>query len=1766
MPQGQVINIQARLNLVAPTDANLAQQRKLIDNALKGIQIPFAVKGGKLAIATIEKINSVTNEGTKRSKDFGEAVANAFKRFTAYSAAVFFVLRLSRVFQQAVKNALQFDVELAKIAQTVRKSNAEIKTHADRILGISARYGVVNTQVAQTIRILSQAGLSFEQAFKGAEILAKTTLLATFEDIKDSTEALIVLMKTFGLSVEEAAKDVAFINVISKEFATEAEDYVSALKRAGGVFRTTGSDAKELAAIFTVVRDTTRESADVIATGFRTIFPRLQRSRTIQFFKDLGIELTKLEGGTEKFIGNLEAIVAIQAGLRKAGIQPGDIRFAEVIEEIGGLRQESRVIPLILRANDAQEIYNRTLNATKETEEDVIKARQQLLQQIKELGANFERLIYEIAGGTGFQLLAKGMIAAANAAIELARELKPLVVLLSVIAGFRFAKASFSGVANAFTESNFGKGFRGGLLGLAEGGRVGGSGSGDRIPALLEPKEFVLPKRASRAIGYQNLEQLRRITSNKGFLEWLRRFNRIGRGFAKGGVVGMIGGGLPSRGTRITSLTQAQDLTKQLLEGLNVNINPKLFELLGELRKGVNVSGGVRRGESRGGSIGLNLDVATVDTLAHEIGHEVDRALGRGGFASKQSGTLQSFFAQQSKALELQRLRSTGASPEFTEYRTRSVELFANFFAGVDKEFRKVLSSTTDLTKGLAELRQKGLYFGPTIQRETQFRGRPQRAGTDLSGYGGFSGGLRGLSPAGVASPSNFGYGGFSTGLGNLPPEDPGFTLGQGRLRGRSNVEVEERLARYRATLLEKSNENLRKFGQGVETSAQKFVGLQFGLFALEQITKSLSERFGGAETAIGRFIEKLGAGVGTVGNIAVTGLFIKDLVSVFGQAGGLKGIGLALKNIGSKVKGAFTPSATTVPGFTSVAGVRAGLSGISARRLAAPGSNFNPLAKGFLGRNIVGGGARLASLSLTGGGIPLAIATIILESLSSLDIQKDIAKAIKGGNLESAQKGGRRQFSSSATLGISEFIPNLVSGLGTIGTFITGSDAVKEGFNSVANSIGDFSAQLITSIPVLSRWNEESQRRLESEVAFGKATKDFKDFIEGGKLSFGKNVDVRGLRGISATREVLVNPPSIPSRKIGTKEVLGRASLALSTLGFSEVGIQVADIRGRNVSVKEAEKANKERNIQLRESFKELVKINKPELDKLSKAVSTTGGSFGDYTNLIEEQLQLGGATKQEAKNFTRLLAESGQAAKDFANIAGDKVLQAAIKANIEAYVKQEQVLQDVTNKLSDLGGFTERIKDFGDLVSGNIKSNLSLSNVRDVGSLRLAGQLAGPGGVGLATDVEAIRGGRTQVLEGLRGLLGQKLSPQDTRDKAEEIISKSVLPKTAKDILAELFDGLDTQEQFNENIKKASDKLNELEKGDTEPLNRLLDGLNDAVNTYRDSLNQTTNAQIEYTNSLRDFENGSRQERLNINRLSANFGVGDIRAAQGNVPLRDVGGITQNFGGLLAERDVLIRGIRGAQGGGNVAGAAALESNLTKINASITLQKNLIDNELKARDELVGLIREEAELEKQRTSNLRGTLEELGIGVNKRENRRALQVAEKIQGGAGIGSLSRRDLRYYNQALNLVNPESSQRIRQEAINRGLQRSGISLGSSFGQDLRGAAGGATPRLGNLQGRLGGIRGEREELLNLVLDAQFQSSQLLTENLNSLNETMNGLLKSGIKMTLDTTNVVVTLQGKDFIGGLAPEVQAKILKEVENMLAEERNKFKNGAF
>ena len=531
--------------------------------------------------SAIQATAQATQIASSKFEEFGKQSALAIKRFAAFSVVTTGVYALINAINDGLKSFILFDKQLVRLQQITGQTKTQLGSLEQTITQLATSFGVSSESLIGIADTLAQAGLTAEETRVALKALAKTELAPSFDDITRTTEGAIAALRQFGLAATDLEDVLGSINAVAARFAVESGDIIAAIQRTGGVFASAskgvsqGKDAlNEFIAVFTSVRATTRESAETIATGLRTIFTRIQRAGTIKQLKDFGVELQDLEG---KFVGPFEAVRRLSEALNQ--LDPRDIRFSTIIEELGGFRQVGKVIPLIQQFATAQEALKVAQTGQASLSGAQVKSQQALAVQIAKVREEFLALVRDIGKSSSFQALAQIILGLASTFIKLVSAFKPVLPILAVMGAIKGA--------GAITK------FAGGFLGAFKqggGAKSVGSNVGEKLTGAAEKEKAQVTARAAEATR-SNTDALQGLTSAIKSLEsavrskpttGLRSGGKV-LGFNKGGIVPGNGGG---------------DKVPAFLEGGEVVINRKAAQRYGadRLLKLNNYKGGSSRG------------------------------------------------------------------------------------------------------------------------------------------------------------------------------------------------------------------------------------------------------------------------------------------------------------------------------------------------------------------------------------------------------------------------------------------------------------------------------------------------------------------------------------------------------------------------------------------------------------------------------------------------------------------------------------------------------------------------------------------------------------------------------------------------------------------------------------------------------------------------------------------------------------------------------------------------------------------------------------------------------------------------------------------------------------------------------------------------------------------------------------------------------------------------------------------------------------------
>ena len=509
-------NLTAQLN-IALNSASLRNASSQLNAALNSnTQVKLGID--RSSASGLGQIKSQISEATDSMENFGRQAGFAAKRFAAFAVTAGSIIAFTNTMKEAVSAAVDFDREMVRLRQVSSDTVQDVGAVGEQVTNLSKSLGVSSKDLIGVAVVLKQANLTLSETKDDLEAMAQAALAPNFDNLKDTTEGAIAIMKQFKVEAKDLGAALGSVNAVAGEFAVEASDIIEAIRKTGGAFKAAGGQLNELIALFTSVRQTTRESAESIGTGLRTIFTRIQRNDTANALKEVGINLRYTAdearalgdaGLEQQFVGPYEAVKRLSAGL--SDLRSTDPRFSAIVEQLGGYRQISKVIPLIQEFATAQKALGIAQAGSVSLAVNAGQAQDALAVKLQKLKESFFEVGRSIVNSPGFRSLADTFIGAATSVLSLINSLKGLLPLFTALAAVKIGQGigSFATgfVKGAGADSSSVRTTRkadGGFLKMRTGGIVPGSGTGDKVPALLEPGELVVPKNKVTRKAYKD--------------------------------------------------------------------------------------------------------------------------------------------------------------------------------------------------------------------------------------------------------------------------------------------------------------------------------------------------------------------------------------------------------------------------------------------------------------------------------------------------------------------------------------------------------------------------------------------------------------------------------------------------------------------------------------------------------------------------------------------------------------------------------------------------------------------------------------------------------------------------------------------------------------------------------------------------------------------------------------------------------------------------------------------------------------------------------------------------------------------------------------------------------------------------------------------------------------------------------------------------------------------------------------------------------------
>jgi TP901 family phage tail tape measure protein len=308
-----------------------------------------------------------------------------------------------------------FTIPLSILGGTAIKSFQEME---EAVIKFKRVYGELNTTVAQTdamIKDIEQLAKSFTKygvAIKdtmemaaeaaamgkmGADLtaqVANATKLAVLGGVEQSQalQTTISLQNALGVSTEELASKIDFLNAVENQTVVSIEDLTIAVPKAGPVVRQLGGDVEDLAFFLTAMKEggiNASEGANALKSGLASLINPTKQST--QMLAGLGININAIVEGNA---GDIKGTVI---GFANALDTLDPLNRARAIEQLFGKFQFSRISTLFQNIVTEGTQASRVLDLTRASAAELAILSERELKRVEDSPAfKFQKALEDI--------------------------------------------------------------------------------------------------------------------------------------------------------------------------------------------------------------------------------------------------------------------------------------------------------------------------------------------------------------------------------------------------------------------------------------------------------------------------------------------------------------------------------------------------------------------------------------------------------------------------------------------------------------------------------------------------------------------------------------------------------------------------------------------------------------------------------------------------------------------------------------------------------------------------------------------------------------------------------------------------------------------------------------------------------------------------------------------------------------------------------------------------------------------------------------------------------------------------------------------------------------------------------------------------------------------------------------------------------------------------------------------------------------------------
>lgn len=282
-----------------------------------------------------------------RLKEAARVITQSFK----YSTAQMLFRFITTQIRNTIQWAKDLESEINKIQTVTGKTAEEMDRITESTIKAAKELKIAAKDYAEASFIYYQQGLGDEEVQRRTEITIKASKAAN-QSVEEMSKQLTAIWNTYQMQGEEQARAASVGAKLAATTAIEFKDIAEAMQLSASAASTMGVSYDSLASIIATVGSTTKQSASIIGTAYKTIFSRFEQLKVegsdgevtlntvSQNLKDLGINVLDQ-------VGNLRELDDVINEVGNNWDNYTKKQQIAIAETVGGTRQYTQFLALM---------------------------------------------------------------------------------------------------------------------------------------------------------------------------------------------------------------------------------------------------------------------------------------------------------------------------------------------------------------------------------------------------------------------------------------------------------------------------------------------------------------------------------------------------------------------------------------------------------------------------------------------------------------------------------------------------------------------------------------------------------------------------------------------------------------------------------------------------------------------------------------------------------------------------------------------------------------------------------------------------------------------------------------------------------------------------------------------------------------------------------------------------------------------------------------------------------------------------------------------------------------------------------------------------------------------------------------------------------------------------------------------------------------------------------------------------------------------------